>query len=83
MWRVKWKENLIFLFLALAGHSVAMVVPVFTVPGLVPDELPVLGPVRAKLPGLEVAWGFSSRLPGYLADMSWYPVFCQQRVVPL
>lgn len=82
MLRVKVKESKFFLILALAGSSVVMVLLVFSVPVMAPVMLLVLGPVRAELPGLEEAWCSSSRLPGYLADMSWYPVFCQQRVVP-
>ena len=82
MWRVKVKESLFFLILALAGSSVVMVLLVFSVPVLAPVMLLVLGPVRAKLPCLVVAWSSSSCLTGYLADMSWYPVFCYQSVVP-
>ena len=47
-----------------------------------PVVLPVLGPVRAKLPGLEEAWGSPSCLPCGLADMTRDPDLCQQGVVP-
>ena len=44
-----------FLILALAGISVVLVVLVFSVPVQAPVMLLVLDPVRAELPGLEVA----------------------------
>ena len=80
-WRVKVKESLFFLILALAGSSVVLVVLVFSVPVLVLVMLLVLVPIWAELPTLEVARG-SSCLPGDLADMSRYPLFSDQRVVP-
>ena len=63
------KERLIFLLLAPSVSVLALVM------------LLVVRPLRAEFPALEVAGG-PLGLPGNLADMSWYPLFSYQEIVP-